>query len=145
MKASRMTKKVIIGRREWARFPELKIGKIEVRVDTGARTSSIHGTDAEEFEKDGEQWVRFNFNEYKGLEAPLWKQKYVRSSNGKSQHRYFIRTTIRFANGQEHPISISLTCRGKMTYPVLLGRRLLSGKFLVDSGKSFLLGDDVSK
>lgn len=144
-----MSNKAIIGRYEHARFPDLKIGTIQVKTDTGARSSSIHATDIEEFDRDGEAWVRFNFvdDQHEGKkqrsEAPLWKEKYVRSSNGKKQKRYFIHTKIKFANGKTYPIKISLTDRGKMRYPVLLGRRLLAGRFVVDVAKTFALGDEV--
>ncbi len=136
-------KKVIIGRDEMIKFPALGNGEmraVDGRVDTGARTSSMHASNILVFEKEGVQWVRFDFEEYEGLEARLWKQKYVRSSNGKKQSRYFIKTKIEFANGKKYPITMSLTDRSKMKFPVLLGRRLLAGKFLVDVGKMFLLG-----
>ena len=145
-----MSEKVIIGRYEHAKFPEFKIGTVQVKTDTGARSSSIHATDIEEFEKGGEAWVRFNFvderheGQKKLLEAPLWKEKYVRSSNGKKQKRYFIRTKIKFGNNKVYPIKLSLTDRGKMRYPVLIGRRLLSGRFIVDVAKTFALGAEVS-
>lgn len=79
-----MSEKSIIGRYEKAKFPDLKIGTVVVKADTGARSSSIHARDIEEFERDGEAWVKFNFidDEHDGekrySEAPLWKEKYVR-------------------------------------------------------------------
>ncbi len=93
------------------------------------------------FDKGDERWVKFDFEEYIGLEARLWKQKYVRSSNGKKESRFFIRTQVSFDNGKKYPITMSLTDRSKMKFPVLLGRRLLAGRFIVDVGKIFVLGD----
>ncbi len=137
-------KKVVIGRNEMIKFPDLAdgigIGEGEGRVDTGARSSSIHASNIELFEKDDGRWVRFDFEEKIGLEAKLWKQRYVRSSNGKKESRYFIKTRIKFGNGKKYPITLSLTDRSKMKFPVLLGRRLLAGRFLVDVGKMFMLG-----
>ena len=124
------------------KFPELGIDALEGRVDTGARTSSMHASNVEVFDKDGERWVRFDFEEYKSLEAKLWKEKFVRSSNGKKQSRCFIKTKIKFANGKKYPVTVSLTDRSKMKFPVLLGRRLLAGRFLVDVSKMFVLGAD---
>lgn len=135
-------KKILIGRDEMVKFPELGIDALEGRVDTGARTSSMHASNVEVFDKDGERWVRFDFEEYKGLEAKLWKEKFVRSSNGKKQSRCFIKTKIKFANGKKYPVTVSLTDRSKMKFPVLLGRRLLAGRFLVDVSKMFVLGAD---
>ncbi len=134
-------KKVVIGRDEMIKFPHLGVGLVDGRVDTGARTSSMHASNIELFDKEDERWVRFDFEEYLGLEARLWKQKYVRSSNGKKESRYFIRTQVKFANGKKYPITMSLTDRSKMRFPVLLGRRLLAGKFIVDVGKIFVLGN----
>lgn len=135
-------KKILIGRDEMVKFPELGIDALEGRVDTGARTSSMHASNVEVFDKDGERWVRFDFEEYKSLEAKLWKEKFVRSSNGKKQSRCFIKTKIKFANGKKYPVTVSLTDRSKMKFPVLLGRRLLAGRFLVDVSKMFVLGAD---
>ena len=135
-------KKILIGRDEMVKFPELGIDALEGRVDTGARTSSMHASNVEVFDKDGERWVRFDFEKYKSLEAKLWKEKFVRSSNGKKQSRCFIKTKIKFANGKKYPVTVSLTDRSKMKFPVLLGRRLLAGRFLVDVSKMFVLGAD---
>ncbi len=134
-------KKIVIGRDEMVKFPDLGIGLVDGRVDTGARTSSMHAHNIELFDKGEERWVRFDFEEYLGLEARLWKQKYVRSSNGKKESRFFIRTHVKFANGKKYPILMSLTDRSKMKFPVLLGRRLLAGRFIVDVDKIFVLGD----
>ncbi|MEZ7956660.1 MAG: ATP-dependent zinc protease [Rubritalea sp.] len=133
-------KKVLIGRDEMISFPDLGVGLVDGRVDTGARTSAMHAANIEIFEKGDERWVRFDFEDYSGLEARLWKQKYVRSSNGKKQSRYFIKSYVKFVNGEKYPITLSLTDRSKMKFPVLLGRRLLSGRFLVDVGQMFMLG-----
>jgi hypothetical protein len=133
-------KKVVIGRDEMISFPDLGVGLVDGRVDTGARTSAMHAANIEIFEKGDERWVRFDFEDYSGLEARLWKQKYVRSSNGKKQSRYFIKSYVKFVNGEKYPITLSLTDRSKMKFPVLLGRRLLSGRFLVDVGQMFMLG-----
>ena len=135
-------KKVVIGRDEMVRFPGLGIDALEGRVDTGARTSSMHAANVEVFDKDGERWVRFDFEDYKGLEARLWKEKVVRSSNGKQQSRCFIKTKISFVNGKSYLTKVSLTDRSKMKFPVLLGRRVLAGRFLVDVSRRFVLGVD---
>jgi ribosomal protein S6--L-glutamate ligase len=138
-------KKIVIGRDEMVKFPNLGVGLVDGRVDTGARTSSMHAHNISLFDKGEERWVRFDFEEYQGLEARLWKQKYVRSSNGKRESRYFIRTHVKFANGKKYPITMSLTDRSKMKFPVLLGRRLLAGRFIVDVDKIFVLGERPEK
>jgi hypothetical protein len=105
----------------------------------------MHASNIKLFDKGDERWVRFDFEEYSGLEARLWNQKYVRSSNGESQSRYFIKTQVKFANGKKYPITMSLTDRSSMKFPVLIGRRLLAGRFIVDVGKIFMLGNRPDK
>ena len=105
-------------------------------------TSSLHAEHIEVFQKEGEEWIRFWFDGHEGeqVEAKVVKDTLVKSSNGEAMHRYFVTTTIEFADGAEHEVLLSLANRSAMKHPVLIGRRLLSGKFLVDSGLSFVLG-----
>lgn len=135
-------KKVKIGRSERVWFPEWGIEKVNARIDTGAMTSSLHAEQIEIFEKDGEKWIRFWFDGHEGeqVETKVVKDKIVKSSNGARTHRYFVETVVEFADGETYPVLLSLADRAAMKHPMLAGRRLLSGRFLVDSGRSFILG-----
>jgi len=112
------------------------------KVDTGACTSSLHADKIEAFERDGEQWVRFHV-QFKGpssnidqmCEARVIDRRVIASSNGQRSHRYIIRTDITAA-GQTWTVEISLTHRGSMKYPMLLGRKAIAGRFLVDVSRS---------
>lgn len=124
-----------IGRRETARFPVLKIEHVEVKIDTGAYTSSIH---CSKIEETGNGTVRCIFLDpenkaYTGLEFefPIVKETLVRSSNGETEKRFMIRTQIELL-GRLFKIFLTLTDRGDMKYPVLIGRRFLANKFIVD-------------
>jgi hypothetical protein len=127
-------KKQIIGRTDHADFPELRFLGIDVKVDTGAYTSSIHCTDIGE--EDGALTATFldpNHPMYNGVK--MYFEDYeittVRSSNGIKEQRYEVQTLIRLFN-KDYKITLTLTDRQSMRFPVLLGRKFLSSKFIVD-------------
>ncbi len=129
----------ILGRTDKADFPELDLKNIAIKIDTGAYSSSIHCHHIAEKEEDGIPVVEFeildpSFNEHTGrkIKTKNFKTKQVKSSNGVSEERYFVNTEIVLFE-KKHTIQLSLTDRGKMKYPVLIGRRFLKHKFLVDT------------
>ena len=108
---------------------------VDVKVDTGAATSSLHAIDI----KVTKDIVRFRFSKNGEVyEAPLVRRGKVKSSDGESEGRYFVEAKI-CTGSIRHPILISLNDRSKMKYPMLLGRDFLRGKFLVDSSSQNLL------
>ena len=135
---------VVIGWRALIDFPEFGLKGIPAKVDTGARTSSLHATHIRSFERDGQTWL--NFQLYSGkrkarvqttAEARLVDLRKIRSSNGAVEERYVIETTIS-ARGLSWKAEVSLSKRSSMTFPMLLGRACLRNRFLVDSGHSYL-------
>lgn len=117
-------------------IPELNLIEIEARVDTGALASTIHANNIMFFERDGKTFVQFEFCH----EEACSKEKYekevlafasVKSSNGKSSKRPIIslNVQIKTKNIKAH---FTLYNRSKMTYPILIGRDLLSGIFYVN-------------
>lgn len=131
--------KKIIGRREWFSIPELGVDWVRGKIDTGARSSSLHATDIEPFVKDGDRWVRFKTIDDLECEALVIVSKSVKSSNGIPSTRYFIEVIVETLDDRKHDILVSLTCRASMKCPLLLGRRALR-EFLVDCSRSQLLG-----
>lgn len=134
-------KKRRLGRKDIADFPELGLADIPVKVDTGAYTSSIHCHHIQVSVRDGVRGVSFRLldpshPEYQDREFffTAFREKRVRSSNGTAEKRFLIRTVIQLY-GRDYPIELSLTERGEMRFPVLLGRKLLMGRFLVDPAK----------
>lgn len=127
-------KKRIIGRFDKADFPVLDLEGISVKIDTGAYTSSIHCDEI--IEKDDVLYCKFLDEEhalYNGKEF-IFKDYdiiYVRSSNGMIQKRYQIESKIKLFK-KIYKISLSLSSRQEMRFPVLLGRKFLSNKFIVD-------------
>ncbi|MFC3095735.1 ATP-dependent zinc protease [Alteromonas sediminis] len=137
--------KPIIGALEYCNLPSLNIEGLTVRVDTGAATSSLHVDDIEEFEKNGEAWVRFTMHpdihdvsKVVRKEAQIITQKKVKSSTATLERRYTIETDIVMAD-MRWPIQITLTDRSSMTYLMLFGRQGMADRFLVDPASEFLL------
>ena len=73
----------------------------------------------------------------KKMSVPLYKVKKVRSSNGELQERPSIKVSVDFF-GKRYKTVISLTNRADMKYPMLIGRKFLSGKFLVDVSQEYI-------
>ncbi len=138
--------KDILGWREWINLPELKAKNIKVKVDTGARTSALHATDIEFFKKKGKPFVRFMvFPQQKSskgkikCEAPLIDTRHIKSSVGTQTKRPVIHTLISIGQ-YEWEIELTLVNRDIMGFRMLLGREAMRGHFLVDPGKSYVLG-----
>lgn len=132
---------IIIGRLEHVSFPEWDLYDLDAKIDTGAYTSSLH---CHHIEKTADSKIRFNlldpthevYNE-KLFELPIHKEKTVKSSNGLTEKRYIVKTNIHLL-GESYEIELSLTDRSEMKYPVLIGRKLLKGRFLVDVSQKYL-------
>ncbi len=126
--------KRVIGRFDKADFPLLDLEEIAIKIDTGAYTSSIHCNDI--IEEDGVLHCTFLDEEH-----PLYNDKaftfkeydivFVKSSNGIQQKRYQVQSTIKIFQ-KVFKISLSLSARQEMRFPVLIGRKFLSKKFIVD-------------
>ena len=138
------SEKLVIGRREWIALPQLGVSALHGKIDTGAYRSSLHAEQVEEFEKEGEDWIRFVTHSQDGKEVPCESiiafRKRVKSSTGEAKERYFLRTKFRAAGGLEWPVLMSLADRSEMTFPLLIGRRALSSRFVVDTSMSHVLG-----
>ncbi|MEX0639032.1 MAG: RimK/LysX family protein [Balneolaceae bacterium] len=131
-----------IGWLERVDFPDLDLQGLDAKVDTGARSSSLHCHHI--MLLPTQKRVSFfvldpSHPEYsdRQLEADVSSIRSVRSSNGVSEERIFINTGL-FIGGRNFRIELSLTDRSEMRYPVLLGRRFLRGKFVVDVSSKFL-------
>lgn len=136
----------ILGWREWLAFDELGIAKIKAKVDTGARTSALHAFEVIELSRDGAPWVRFgvhpeqhNTEREIWCETPMFDKRLVRDSGGHEQERPVIKTPV-CLGGKRWEIEMTLTNRDNMGFRVLLGRTAIRRRFLVDAGKSYMLG-----
>ena len=124
--------KQIIGRRETVDFPELGLAGISAKIDTGAYSSTLHCRDIQV--SDGPQKIlsfKVLGSTEKEIQFKAFSQKKIKNSFGEAEKRYVIKTKIKIA-GRLIKSIISLTDRGNMRYPVLIGRKLLKNKFVVD-------------
>ena len=143
MSAQISESKPTIGWREWIRLDQLGIPGIKAKIDTGARSSSLHTHDYELFERDGEQWVKFHLHPLvknekieRTCEAPVLRFEDVKDSGGHLERRPFIRTMVTLGE-VEWEIDLNLSNREMMKFRMLLGREALA-PFLIDPTQSYL-------
>jgi len=136
--------KKIIGRLETINLPELAIENMQVRVDTGAKTSSLHVDNIKRLKKGGKPHVSFDIHpDVHDVEcvvacvAPICDIRNIKSSNGVSEQRYVIKTEA-VLGADKWPIEITLTDRSDMNYLMLFGREAIGDKFLVDPSQVFV-------
>lgn len=142
-----LKEKLTIGRREKVDFPELGLFGITAKIDTGAYTTALHCESIKE--KDGILYftpLGPSHTEYKGEEQKFtsYIQKDIKNSFGETEKRYIIKTVVKIGRKRIKAI-ISLTDRGKMRYPVLIGRKLLKNRFFVDVSQLDILSSKKIK
>jgi len=137
---------IIVGWREWVALPDLGLPAVKAKVDTGAKTSSLHAFDLETFREGGRERVRFGVHPLQEneqltvwAEADVVDERHVTSSSGHEELRVVIRTPLRLGD-LTWPVEITLTDRRSMRLRMLLGREALDGQLLVDASVSFLHG-----
>lgn len=109
---------------------------IEAKIDTGAYSCSIHCDDIRLSEDEKKVHFRLldeSHPDYHDAEIimPVYEIRTVKSSNGTTQERIFIKTILELY-GLEFETEISLTDRTSMKFPMLIGRKFLEDRFLVD-------------
>lgn len=139
--------KIIIGSEEWCAFPTLDIPAVKARVDSGAKTSSLHAYNIQPFEENGKSFVRFEVHPLQDNRsvsvqcvAELVARRNVKSSIGEKEQRHVIRSTVTMGE-ESWDIEITLTNRDTMGFRMLLGREAMRGRMLVDPEASFRLGE----
>ena len=115
-----MDKEITIGWQEWISLPDLAIPAIKVKVDTGAKTSSLHAENIKHFHKGFKEYIKFDVFPVEkdssviiSCEAPFFEKRNVKSSSGEKEHRPIILTTLKVGN-IEWEIELNLTNRGYM-------------------------------
>jgi hypothetical protein len=136
----------VAGWREWVALPDLDVPWVKAKLDTGARSSSIHAFDVEEFDLDGTARVSFAIHPWQRSKAdevrvdlPIVDRRAIRSSTGHEEERLVVRTVITVV-GHDLDAELTLANRDEMGFRMLVGREALRGTILVDPGRSYLGG-----
>ncbi len=137
----------VVGWREWVRLPDLGIPGIKAKVDTGAKTSSLHAFEVTTEQSESGEIVVFKIHPLRKRKdtiiecrAPIVDRRVVRDSGGHAEERFVINTRI-LLGPFDLLTEFTLTSRDDMIFPMLLGRRAIAaGKMLVDVNKSYIHG-----
>ena len=131
---------MVVGWRERVSLPELGLAAIPAKIDTGARTSSLHADVLDEFRRSGKRFLRFAVD-WGGVrhicEAVQVDVRAITSSMGERQERFVIKTPLAIGTATFR-VEITLADRSQMQFPMLIGRTALRRRFVVDSGHSWL-------
>lgn len=142
-----MREKRVIGWRERVSFPEWGIRGVETKVDTGARTSSLHVENVEHLPGDRVRFEVVLSRDHPGVhieaEAALVRWSTIKTSTGHRQERLIVATTVRIGTF-EREIEVSLVSRRGMLCRMLLGRTAIEGELVVDPDRRYLLSNETA-
>tara|TARA_B100000953_G_C17878218_1_gene377127 strand:- start:256 stop:687 length:432 start_codon:yes stop_codon:yes gene_type:complete len=135
--------KITVGWREKIELLDFDNSIVKAKMDTGARTSSLHATHISEKEELEKKYVTFRLKtiindsvKYKFFKCELKEWRIVKNSGGDEEYRPVINIRIKIG-AKKMKIEVTLTQRSRMSYDMLIGRTALRKKFLIDSGKSY--------
>lgn len=133
----------IVGWKEWCSLPDLGIPIIKAKIDTGARTSSLHTTHMEHFKQNQKDYVKFmlyplqkNTAIQKLCQAEVIDLRHIKNSGGHIEERAVIRTHLQLGSNQ-WPIEITLTNRNSMRFRMLLGRQAFKSNICINPNKPY--------
>jgi hypothetical protein len=131
--------KLIIGEMENVYLPKYKIS-YKARIDTGAKTSSLHAQNIVEFEREGKRWVKFeiidNNKQVIKIEKPIKRIVKIKEGEGERDRRYVVNMKFNISTVSYFG-EINLTDRSDLEFPVLIGRNFIRGNTIVDVSKKF--------
>lgn len=135
-----------LGWSEWACLPELGGLVVLAKVDTGARSCALHVDSQNCFQRDGREWVRFALHLGHGRQLdyclPVADRRVVTNSGGHGRERIFVRSVLRLGDW-ERDVELNLADRHGLKHPMLIGRSAVTGAWVVDPGRRFVLGREL--
>lgn len=138
--------RTVIGWREWVRAEALGVPWIKAKIDTGAKTSSLHAFGLRLEHAPSGPWVRFDVHPWQAsaddsveVRLPVHDRREVRSSSGHRETRYVVLLPLVLA-GREVTAEVTLTDRDEMGFRMLVGREALVQGFVVDPAVSYAGG-----
>lgn len=138
--------RLTLGWREWVGLPDLGLDAIKAKVDTGARTSTLHAFELDTFSEHGKPRVRFKIHPIQKdadtvvtCVADIVDERLVTDSGGHREQRLIIMTPLRIGKWS-WPIEMTLTARDNMMFRMLLGRTAMRGFAMVDPSRSYVTG-----
>lgn len=127
-------------------LPDAGISWVKAKLDTGARTSALHAFDPVEFDRDGQDWVRFSVHPWQGsdedpvqIERLVVDRREIRSSSGHTEERLVVPMQVTLAQ-RTITVEMTLSRRDEMGFRMLLGREALRQGFAVDPSTSYAAG-----
>ena len=138
---------VIAGWRELVHLPDLGIGPIIAKLDTGARTAALHAENLEIYQSDEGKRIRFDafvddaVSHAKQCDLPLAGKRRIKNTGGGVEERALVKTRLSLG-GKIWTVEITLTDRAEMGVPMLLGRATMRRRLVVHPSKTFVLSAD---
>jgi len=136
----------VVGWREWVQMPDLGVPWIKAKIDTGAKTSSLHAFDLRTLERDGAPWVDFEIHPWQRgaadavrVQVPVHDVRGVRSSSGHQETRYVVLLPLVLGH-RGVTAEVTLTDRDEMGFRMLVGREALTQGYVVDPAVSYAGG-----
>lgn len=138
--------KLLLGRYEWIALPNERL-ILPARIDSGANTSSLHAENLQEFERDGKTWLSFQTYQLDGegaepkavtIEAPLTRRVRILQATG-TESRPVVSLFVRLGSIAQET-EFTLTDRGEMRFPALLGRRFMMDMAVIDISQDYVQG-----
>ena len=140
--------KKVVGWKEQVALPDLKIKSVIAKIDTGANLATIDADDIKFVTRKDVKYVKFTVkkrnNTVRKTSAPLAGFKRIKSSNGDVERRPYIKTDL-LMDGITKNIELTLTDRGPMDYTMLIGRKALGRRWIVNPSISFMTKPNGNK